>query len=397
MQNIYIHEYVNGFGFIQGLLLSLVIYFYPGGNKRVNIFLALHLFCFTLCLAAPFSLKFFSQISPRADRFVEPFLVLIYPFLFLYICSFTEKITLKTIWIHISPFLVFTLLVVLSLTYQSGLQNWSQDVFGFNLITPAFVTIKVILFSTYLYLCLKKIDSTRDLTKNIFSETSRINLNWVRQLIYAGIVLLLAYIIIMTLIVANPSLGRLNFLLVCLVTVYIYFATFRGLSQPEIFKSLVENNPEKSATGTMPVREIPVLKTDNQAEKAKYERSSLPENRQEELTIRLKDLMLKDRLFLEPELTIQILGEKLNISPYYISQVLNQRLKTNFYDFINYYRVEEAKTLLSNPSKENFTILSIAFDSGFNSKTTFNAVFKKFTTLTPTQFKSKFLQLTDKF
>jgi AraC-like DNA-binding protein len=64
-------------------------------------------------------------------------------------------------------------------------------------------------------------------------------------------------------------------------------------------------------------------------------------------------------------------------------------MKKNFYDLVNGYRVEEAKRLLLDPKNTNYTILSVGFEAGFNSKTTFNTVFKKFTGLTPTDFRKK--------
>ena len=74
---------------------------------------------------------------------------------------------------------------------------------------------------------------------------------------------------------------------------------------------------------------------------------------------------------------------------YLVSQAINEGLKRNFYDLINGYRVEEAKQLLVDSKNMNFTILSIGFEAGFNSKTTFNTVFKKFTGSTPTEYREK--------
>ena len=389
MQNIYVYDNVNGFGFLQGILLCIVIFFYPGGNRKSNMYLALHLFFVSLTLAAPFCQKLFYNIHERADRFLEPFLLLIYPFLYLYIKSFSEKIKPAASWPHLVPFLFYIPLVILSLVYQSELTLWNLSVFGFNISLLVFVLIKIILFGVYLYLCWKELDLLQNLVKDNFSDISRINLNWAGQLIIFGIGILVSYFVVMMLIVSNPELARLNFLLVTLLTAYIYFASFKGLTQPAIFKKYTGTvvTEGKREPGVLP--EKVEIKAE-QPERMKYERSALPEARQVELMNQLKDLMVKDRLFLEPELTIQTLGEKLNVSPYYISQVINQKLKNNFYDFINAYRVEEAKNLLLKPSHDNFTILAIAFESGFNSKTTLNTVFKKFTTQTPSEFKSKF-------
>jgi len=77
------------------------------------------------------------------------------------------------------------------------------------------------------------------------------------------------------------------------------------------------------------------------------------------------------------------------LTPHILSQVINEQLSSNFNDFINSYRVEEAKKMLMNPEMKNFTIASIAYDSGFNTLSAFNVAFKKFTGITPPQFRSK--------
>jgi len=100
--------------------------------------------------------------------------------------------------------------------------------------------------------------------------------------------------------------------------------------------------------------------------------------------------MENEKVYQEPELTLQLLSEKLQIPSYLTSHAINEGLKKSFYDLINGYRIEEAKRLLVDPRNASFTILSIGFDAGFNSKTTFNTVFKKFTGLTPTEYRKKY-------
>ena len=388
MHDFYIYDFVNAFGLIQGICLYLVILFYPGGNKESNKWIALHILCLSLALSAPFSQKLFSGIVPRADRFTEPILLLIYPFLYLYIVSLSRKLGSRFIFLHMLPFLFFIPLVAISLYHQQDLTSWSLDNFGFNIILAFFVAAKVVLYCIYLYWCWRALRSSQQLIQQNFSETSRINLDWLAQLLLIGMGLLLLYILVMIVIIIHPSWARLNFLLVAAVTLYIYFASYKALSQPSIF--LKKSKAREPLRDSDAISELLPEKNSNepQSERIKYERSALPEERLADLKSKLESLMRKDRLFLEPELTIQALGEKLNSSPYYISQVLSQKMKKNFYDFVNYYRVEEAKTLLEKPSMSNFTILSIAFESGFNSKTTFNSVFKKFTGQTPSQYKS---------
>ena len=99
--------------------------------------------------------------------------------------------------------------------------------------------------------------------------------------------------------------------------------------------------------------------------------------------------MEKDRLFIEGNLTLQGLSKKLNIPAHNISEVINTRIDKNFYDFVNEYRVKEVQEKLKDPANDNLTILAVALDAGFNSKSAFNTVFKKTTHLTPSEYRKK--------
>ena len=108
------------------------------------------------------------------------------------------------------------------------------------------------------------------------------------------------------------------------------------------------------------------------------------------LSEKLKECMEQDKLYKNLNLTLKSLSETLQTYPHYITFVLNSILNQNFYDFINTYRIEEAKLMLLDSKKNNLTILAIAYDCGFNSKSSFNRMFKQKTGLTPTEFRSKF-------
>lgn len=101
--------------------------------------------------------------------------------------------------------------------------------------------------------------------------------------------------------------------------------------------------------------------------------------------------MEKDKLYLNGKLSIHNVSERLNIPQQYISEVLNVHMDTSFQDFINQYRVEEFINRLKNDQNNHYTLMGIATDVGFNSKSSFNAIFKKFKGLTPTEFKKNLL------
>lgn len=110
---------------------------------------------------------------------------------------------------------------------------------------------------------------------------------------------------------------------------------------------------------------------------AKYQRSGLSEVRIHEINSKLLELMVKEKPFLEASISLKSLSESLNESANHISQVINDKHNINFFDFVNSYRIDEMERIIAIPSKSNLTLLALAYESGFNSKTTFNAAFKK--------------------
>ena len=97
--------------------------------------------------------------------------------------------------------------------------------------------------------------------------------------------------------------------------------------------------------------------------------------------------MEQQKPYRDASLTLVSMAQKLSISVAYLSQIINKSFNQNFNDFINSYRIKESKELLLNPSDGRKNILQIAYEVGFNSKTTFNSAFKKFTGVTPSEFK----------
>jgi len=148
------------------------------------------------------------------------------------------------------------------------------------------------------------------------------------------------------------------------VSIVILSIGYFGLSQPIIITPELENEKPK-----------------------KYEKSSLTIQNSERYLNKLLNIMESEKPFLNNDLTLQKLAEKLSVSQHHLSQIVNEKLNQNFFDFVNSYRIEEAKKLLVDKRGELLTILAIAEEVGFNSKSAFNTAFKKYTSMTPTQFK----------
>lgn len=103
---------------------------------------------------------------------------------------------------------------------------------------------------------------------------------------------------------------------------------------------------------------------------------------------RLKEAVAANRLYEDPELTLATLGEKLKIHPHELSRIVNMGMEKNFSDFINEFRVRDVARKMQDPAHDQLTLLGIAYESGFNSKTTFNRVFKEMTGKTPAEYKN---------
>ncbi len=123
----------------------------------------------------------------------------------------------------------------------------------------------------------------------------------------------------------------------------------------------------------------------------KYKSSSLTEKEANTYLISLQNLMRAEKPFLDSDLKLNDLAEQLDIKPHHLSQIINENLGVNFREFLNQYRIEEAKQRLMNPDFAHYSVLGIAYSAGFKSKSSFNYAFKKYTGVTPTHFRNQHL------
>lgn len=129
-----------------------------------------------------------------------------------------------------------------------------------------------------------------------------------------------------------------------------------------------------------------IFKTQKKPTASLKKKELLDSNLAETYTATLLDYVEKNKPYLNPELSLRTLAKQLKISPNQLSWLLNEKIGKNFNAFINHYRVETFMSLVKNPKNATYTLLGLAFESGFNSKTVFNTYFKKETGLTPKQF-----------
>jgi AraC-like DNA-binding protein len=184
---------------------------------------------------------------------------------------------------------------------------------------------------------------------------------------------LLTYVVTYAIIIANEFYHFTTFKFseaigYCLATILISILGFYGIKQTQIFTSYNINS-----FNTAKRLPLPVVHDDAVAESVSL----------------ITKVMQSERPYLDPELTLKKLAELTRFSEFELSSLLNNEFQKNFFDFVNSYRIEEFKTQLTDPSNKNLTLLGVALNCGFNSKATFNRVFKNYTQLTPKAYKQK--------
>jgi AraC-like DNA-binding protein len=299
------------------------------------------------------------------------------PIFLLYTLSLSsENFQLKRVHLlHLLPFVFgYLFFLVYILTYQE------IDSFTRNMIT----LLKMGSLLTYLIFVILRLRKHRTNVERIFSNVEKKYLNWLTFLSWG---------ILIIWVIASSSLlidrftditiphysGLLTNLAMC---VFVFLMGYFGLNQPLIFVdqrlvSPVSTSKQESGSNPMAMDD------------SKYRKSGLDEKQSSEIQGRLLELMHTEMPYLQKELNLYSLSELLQVQPNHLSQVINSLEGQNFFDFINMHRVTAAKEKIGSQQFENLTLLGIAFECGFNSKASFNRAFKKFTGLTPTDFKKQ--------
>nr|WP_315193695.1 helix-turn-helix domain-containing protein [uncultured Flavobacterium sp.] len=298
------------------------------------------------------------------------------PFLYLYTASATNQLKKwKIELLHFLPVIIsfFSLFNFLQLPNETKILVFKNEGRGYE--TLLIFTLIAIICSGIIYviwslLLLKKHKKN---ILNQFSYSEKINLAWLRYLIY-GIGLIWIFIIL-----GNDKL------IYSVVVLFVIFIGYFGINQVGIFtkknqlidnKSIIQNEINQPFDDEIIKENKP----------SKYLKSGLNQEAAFEIYEVLKTRMTKEQLYVNSELTLVELAQILDVYPNNLSQVINTFEQKNFYDYINTKRVELFLKLVAIPENKKYTILSLAFECGFNSKSSFNKYFKKVTNMTPSEY-----------
>ena len=218
-------------------------------------------------------------------------------------------------------------------------------------------------------IAIKKVYDYQTYLRENYSTLDHKDLKWLRQALYIKYGLTLLWLISFSLGWAGYSTNILYEIITLSLAIVLFGMTYFLLLNYHLFQ-IVPVQVTEDSQETIEKKLSP--KTD-----AYYEK--------------LMGLMQDDFLYKDSSLTLSMLAERLQISSGYLSQIINEKDQKNFFEFINRYRVEAVKKKLLDKEFEQFSIMGIASDCGFSSKSAFNSVFKQFTGLTPTAFRKQHL------
>lgn len=209
-----------------------------------------------------------------------------------------------------------------------------------------------------------------------FSNTERINFNW---LLYLIIWMVILWTIVLFVQQDNLIFG--------VASLFVLWIGYFGIKQVQVFTQRPlkeENQQENKGEATIVEKDIPI--ENELTGNLKYQKSTLTEDEAFTIQEKLNTLMTEQKPYKDPDLTLDDLAKKLDIHPNYLSQVINSRENKTFYDLVNEKRVNAFIKNITHPASQQYTMLAVALDCGFNSKASFNRNFKKYTGYTPSEY-----------
>jgi len=380
--NIIDKSLLSGIAFM-ALIFAIILFLFNRGNDKSKRILGFYM----LLNFAYYSINFFYYtdnytVVSKTYYIIIPIILLLQPFFYFYIKSLTSpdfKCSNKQIWHFLPAFLVLfmNLFLYSFLTSSEQIQllsfgaDSSNKILNYYLVLHRsgyhiFLSIQALLYFVVIVYTVYKHKKQMSLN---FSNTEGINLNWLVTLL----------IIFLSISILHEILGNIDKVVfdinarISYNTFYLFIVSFMGIGgiiQKEIYsKSKVEKQISKQ-----------------QKEAKKYKSSALDKESKAILIKKLEQYLSEQKPYLNNDLKLDDIAQALSTNRQYLSQIINENFNQNFYTLINNYRIEEVINMFKEHKHKQLSIMGVANSVGFNSKSTFNTLFKKYTSHTPSQF-----------
>lgn len=356
------YEYLFSLFAFLAFVLAILFFLKKGGDRWANRLLGVYVFLFGFNIF--YNVLFWSKKLHTLEfinlLFTNMLVWSLYgPILYLYVRRLIYGTRFR--WkdtIHLIPFLIILInhskVYLMPAEPKLELFQNGRIVFSILYFMPHQTTIIITLMLLYFGLIYVQ------LKKGMVSLNQRIWLNWITFSFLGYVISFSSYFIINAFGIMEQSH---DYMIGAAMIFFIALLAYFGFVQPEVF----DGRPIKQV--------VPVIK---------YKTTGLTQNFSLELKEELQQIMRQDKPYLNSGYRLQDLAERLNISRHHCSQVINEHFDSNFFNFINQYRIEEAKTMLKKESSAN--VSDVMFACGFNNRASFYSAFKKFTGTTPKSF-----------
>ncbi|MFK7806899.1 MAG: helix-turn-helix domain-containing protein [Saprospiraceae bacterium] len=312
------------------------------------------------------------------------------PLIYLYVKSITQGLSVlkRKDFLHFVPVAIFVIFKIGVLLYDAMQPGFSETQNGvlmsgliFDYVNPLLMVVVFMQKVLYLAFSLQLYFNYKEKIQQFFSNTFQLELNWLRNFLFLYTFLFVYHLFQSVIDLAITNLSYIQewwyYLFSAVVILYVgikgYFTNIDTLRDVQF-----------NTASTPPISELPPkADTINQSTIAKQEILSEEILQQRKL---LAAFMEEEKPYLNPELNLIQLAKELRMTRAQLSEIINIGYQKNFNDYINQFRVEAVKQSLREGNQERLSLLGIALECGFNSKATFNRVFKKFTGLSPTGY-----------
>ncbi|MBX2846430.1 MAG: helix-turn-helix domain-containing protein [Saprospiraceae bacterium] len=357
-------DFIGLVGLSQGLILALFVLRNKVFNNSANKYFAFFFIILTIIGFDSILASLYNDLPLFWNNLFDilgdniPWVMMVYIPMFIFFLKATNstfKIPILLLYVPFFIFALLNLLIDLDTTFQlikvPGLIKQSQTVYAFEdfIAVPLFLTLHTYVF----YIVFKK-------------KPNR----WLQLIWYYLSALLLIWIIIVfdQIIYKDRFSGYMVNILWLVASIFIYWSVYSGLFQFNL------------ASNRALIRDKRLLEIENLSAPAKPKISI-------SYFTKLQSWMTSQKPYRNPDLSRDIVADKLSISNSYLTQLIKENTGESFTTFINQYRVEEVETMLTNSEFDHFDVLSIGLEAGFKSKSSFYATFKKFKGITPSQYR----------
>lgn len=315
------------------------------------------------------------------------------PFMWLYVGALTGqiiKLTRRDL-LHFVPFVAVGLFQFLT--------GWAPappnpNVASFDAATRVVGAVNLIIMLSYFTAVVHRLGlHAKEVVQHFSDLPNRVTLHWLYWLV--GAIFAVYLLLFLASFLSLPALLQVH--LPAQIAI-ILMLSFFGLRQTQVFDgdreptiTKAEGNRGALENQTAQVLTKPTNSQSRQQVKEHYSRSGLSKERADRIYEKLGAYMESQRPYLSAELTIADLAERMSVSRHHLTEVISTRHNKNFYVFVNEFRIEAVKQAMQTPGKSDMTLLDLAYAYGFNSKSPFNAAFKRQTGMTPSQYREHLL------